>query len=104
MQRTSRQYHLLWRCEDVSRRVCSAGSESGGRFLAYVTIQPKNSPIGVPVVATSTISGEGVKDLAKMAGKARVSDVSQIKAALEGKRKEPAPSGGCMGCGGCGGC
>ncbi|WP_048152111.1 FeoB small GTPase domain-containing protein [Methanolacinia paynteri] len=60
--------------------------------------------LGVPVVATSAISGEGLKDLAKMAGKARVSDVSQIKAALEGKNKEPAQSGGCKGCGGCGGC
>ena len=59
--------------------------------------------LGVPVVATSAISGEGVKDLAMMVRKACVSDVSKIKAALEGKCEEPASSrcGGCMGCGGC---
>lgn len=59
--------------------------------------------LGVPVVATSAISGEGVKDLAMMVRKATKSDVKRIKAALEGKDEEPAPSrcGGCMGCGGC---
>ena len=59
--------------------------------------------LGVPVVATSAISGEGIKDLAMMVRKACVTDITQIKAALEGKIEEPASSrcGGCMGCGGC---
>jgi small GTP-binding protein len=60
--------------------------------------------LGVPVVATSAISGEGVKDLAMMVRKACASDVSRIKAALKGKSEEPASSGGCGGCMGCGGC
>ena len=57
----------------------------------------------VPVVATSAISGEGLKDLAMMVRKASVTDIAGIKSALEGKSEKPARSGcgGCMGCGGC---
>ncbi len=60
--------------------------------------------LGVPVVATSAISGEGLKDLARMTAKACKTDIPLIKAALEGKSEESAPAGKCGGCMGCGGC
>ena len=60
--------------------------------------------LGVPVVATSAISGEGIKDLARMTAKACKTDITLIKAVLEGKSEESAPAGKCGGCMGCGGC
>ncbi|MBN1431988.1 MAG: 50S ribosome-binding GTPase [Methanomicrobiaceae archaeon] len=63
--------------------------------------------LGVPVVATSAISGEGIKDLARMTAKACKTDIARINAALEEKPDESVSTGGCggcMGCGGCGGC
>lgn len=59
--------------------------------------------LGIPVVATSAISGEGVKEVAMMTAKAQVSDIARIKAALEGKDEKSGSSrcAGCMGCGGC---
>ena len=58
--------------------------------------------LGVPVIPTTAISGEGVRSLAEMLRKARVADVMDISGRLKGDR--PAAGGrACFGCGGCGG-
>ncbi|HDQ08024.1 MAG TPA: GTP-binding protein [Methanoculleus sp.] len=58
--------------------------------------------LGVPVIPTTAISGEGVRSLAEMLRKARVADVMDISGRLKG---DPPAAGGraCFGCGGCGG-
>lgn len=60
--------------------------------------------LGVPVVATSAISGEGVRDLAGLIRKAQVADLDGIVQRLNGEMPEKKPVCGCGGCGGCGGC
>lgn len=58
--------------------------------------------LGVPVVATSAISGEGVKDLVEMVAKARHSSMDEIEAKARGDFRETPARCGCGGCGGCG--
>lgn len=58
--------------------------------------------LGVPVVPTTAISGEGIRQLADMIRKAQVADVSSIRRRLNDERV--GDSGGCTGCSGCGGC
>ena len=60
--------------------------------------------LGVPVVPTSAVSGEGVRDLAGMLRKAQKVDIENVRARAEGHFDEPERSGGCTGCGLCGGC
>ncbi|WOF16925.1 GTP-binding protein [Methanoplanus sp. FWC-SCC4] len=60
--------------------------------------------LGVPVVATSAISGEGVKNLGDVIRKAQIANPEEIKARAEGKEIKPVKKPGCAGCGGCGGC
>jgi small GTP-binding protein len=60
--------------------------------------------LGIPVVATTAISGEGVKQLADMIRKAQVADVSAIRSRLNGQGPEQGTMARCAGCGGCGGC
>lgn len=58
--------------------------------------------LGVPVVPTTAISGEGVRQLADMIRTAQVADVGSIRRRLNDERM--GDSGGCTGCSGCGGC
>lgn len=60
--------------------------------------------LGVPVVSTTAISGEGVRDLAEMLRKAQVADIGAIAQRLQGEKPEGEPVRTCGGCGGCGGC
>ncbi len=60
--------------------------------------------LGVPVVATTAISGEGVRDLADMLRKAKVADIGAIAQRMRGEEPEREPTFTCGGCGGCGGC
>lgn len=60
--------------------------------------------LGVPVVPTSAVSGEGVRDLAGMLRKAQKADIEAVRARADGRFDEPEQSGGCAGCGLCGGC
>ncbi|MBP2133303.1 ferrous iron transport protein B [Methanomicrobium sp. W14] len=60
--------------------------------------------LGVPVVETSAIAGEGLKQLGDMIRKAQYAEIKDIKLRSEGKETKPATSPGCAGCGGCGGC
>ncbi len=60
--------------------------------------------LGVPVIATTAISGEGVKHLADMIRKAQAADISAIRSRLNGQGPERRSMPGCAGCGGCGGC
>ena len=60
--------------------------------------------LGVPVVPTSAVSGEGVRDLAEMLRKAQKADIEKVRARADGRFDEPARSGECAGCGLCGGC
>lgn len=60
--------------------------------------------LGVPVVPTSAVSGEGVRDLAEMIRKAQKADIEAVRARADGRFDEPEQSGGCAGCGLCGGC
>lgn len=60
--------------------------------------------LGVPVVQTSAIHGEGVKDLARMIRKAQPGDLKEVPARLDGSAPETVGIGGCAGCSGCGGC
>lgn len=60
--------------------------------------------LGVPVVQTSAILGEGVKDLAEMLRKAQPADLDGVLARADGSSPETARVGGCAGCSGCGGC
>lgn len=60
--------------------------------------------LGVPVVPTSAVSGEGVRDLAEMLRKAQKADIEKIRARADGRFDEPEWSGKCAGCGLCGGC
>jgi small GTP-binding protein len=59
--------------------------------------------LGIPVIATTAISGEGIKQLAGMLRKAQVADIGTIRGRLNGH----APANQmmakrCSGCGGCG--
>lgn len=58
--------------------------------------------LGVPVVPTTAISGEGVRQLADFIRKAQVADVGSIRRRLYDE--SPEDTGGCTGCIGCGGC
>ena len=58
--------------------------------------------LGVPVIPTTAISGEGVRSLAGMLRKAQVADVIAISRRLRGE-DEPA-AGEARGSAGCGGC
>ena len=60
--------------------------------------------LGVPVVSTTAISGEGVRDLAEMLRKAKVADIGAIAQRLRGEEPEHESVRTCGGCGGCGGC
>lgn len=60
--------------------------------------------LGVPVVPTSAASGEGVRDLAEMIRKAQKTDITKVRARVDGVFDEPERQGGCAGCGLCGGC
>ena len=60
--------------------------------------------LGVPVMPTSAVSGEGVRDLAEMIRKAQKADIEAVRARADGRFDEPEQSGGCAGCGLCGGC
>lgn len=60
--------------------------------------------LGVPVVSTTAISGEGVRDLAEMLRKAQVADIGAIAQRLRGEEPDEEPVRTCGGCGGCGGC
>ena len=60
--------------------------------------------LGIPVVATTAVSGEGVKQLADMMRKAQAADVSAIRNRLNGQGPETGTTARCAGCGGCGGC
>ena len=60
--------------------------------------------LGVPVVATTAISGEGVRDLADMLRKAKIADIGAIAQRMRGEEPEREPAFTCGGCGGCGGC
>jgi ferrous iron transport protein B len=59
--------------------------------------------LGVPVVATTATSGEGVRDLADMLRKAKVADIGAIAQRMRGEEPEREPAFTCGGCGGCGG-
>ncbi|MDN7024326.1 GTP-binding protein [Methanoculleus sp. FWC-SCC1] len=60
--------------------------------------------LGVPVIATTAISGEGVKHLADMIRKAQAADISAIRSRLNGQEQNRRSMAGCGGCSGCGGC
>lgn len=60
--------------------------------------------LGVPVIETSAISGEGIKQLSEMIRKARPADITEIQTRADGKDIQPESQPGCFGCGGCGGC
>ncbi|HOB17427.1 MAG TPA: FeoB small GTPase domain-containing protein [Candidatus Methanoculleus thermohydrogenotrophicum] len=55
--------------------------------------------LGAPVVPTSAVSGEGVRDLAEMIRKAQRVDIAKVRARADGQFDEPE-----TGCGLCGGC
>ncbi|WP_048112906.1 FeoB small GTPase domain-containing protein [Methanoculleus sp. MH98A] len=57
--------------------------------------------LGVPVVPTSAVSGEGARDLAGMLRKAQKVDIETVRARADGQFDTPEQSGGCTGCGGC---
>jgi small GTP-binding protein len=57
--------------------------------------------LGIPVVATTAISGEGLRALAEMIRKAQVADIDAIRRRLTGVDEPQTPSR-CAGCGGCG--
>jgi ferrous iron transport protein B len=60
--------------------------------------------LGIPVIATTAISGEGVKHLAAMIRKAQVADIGATRDRLNGHaplREDMVKP--CSGCGGCGG-
>jgi small GTP-binding protein len=59
--------------------------------------------LGVPVVPTTAISGEGVKQLADMVRKAQVTEVSAICSRLNGQESGQGAVVRCAACGGCGG-
>jgi len=59
--------------------------------------------LGIPVVATTAISAEGVKHLADMIRKAQVADLSAIRSRLNGQEPDQGAVARCAGCGG-GGC
>ncbi|MBN2733619.1 MAG: 50S ribosome-binding GTPase [Methanomicrobiaceae archaeon] len=60
--------------------------------------------LGIPVVETSAVSGEGLKQLGDMIRKARPSNIKEIKERSEGKEIQPETGSKCPGCcGGCGG-
>lgn len=59
--------------------------------------------LGIPVVTTTAISGEGVRQLADMIRKAQAADIGAIRRRLAGE-EEPGDLSRCAGCGGCGGC
>jgi ferrous iron transport protein B len=69
-----------------------------------VDIRVLQKILGVPVVPTSAVSGEGVRDLAEMLRKAQKADIEKVRARADGRFDEPARSGECAGCGLCGGC
>jgi len=56
--------------------------------------------LGVPVVETSAINGEGIKNLGDIIGKAHSVDIKDIKSRSEGKMPESEIHTGCGGCGG----
>ena len=60
--------------------------------------------LGVPVVETSAISGEGIKNLGDMIRKALPAEISDIQLRADGKETAQKTPQGCFGCGGCGGC
>jgi small GTP-binding protein len=60
--------------------------------------------LGIPVVTTTAISGEGVKHLADMIRKAQVMEVGAIRSRLNGQEPDQGTVARCAGCGGCGGC
>jgi small GTP-binding protein len=60
--------------------------------------------LGIPVVETTAISGEGVKHLAGVIRKAQVADMVAIQRRLEGAGEDREETGRCHGCGGCRGC
>jgi len=55
--------------------------------------------LGVPVVPTTAISGEGVRQLADLIRKAQAADVGSIRRRLHDE--SPGDTGGCGNCGGC---
>jgi ferrous iron transport protein B len=57
--------------------------------------------LGVPVVATTATSGEGVRDLAEMLRKAKIADISAIAQRMRGEEPEREYVRTCGGCGGC---
>ena len=59
--------------------------------------------LGVPVVSTTAISGEGVRELAEMLRKAKVADIGAIAQRLRGEEQDRESVHSCGGCGGCGG-
>jgi len=60
--------------------------------------------LGIPVVETTAISGEGVKKLAGAIRKAQVADIDAIRKRLEGSGEDRDETVPCPGCGGCRGC
>lgn len=56
---------------------------------------------GVPVVPTSAISGEGLKELGMMLPRARPAVISDISDRARNNAPAPEPAFGCAGCGGC---
>ncbi len=57
--------------------------------------------LGVPVVATTATSGEGIRELAEQIRKAQVADLDKIIKRLNGEIPDKKSVGGCGGCGGC---
>ncbi|WP_165394784.1 FeoB small GTPase domain-containing protein [Methanofollis fontis] len=57
--------------------------------------------LGVPVVCTSAVLGEGIRHLADMLRKARPADIGLVSARANGTATEPPRPVGCIGCGGC---
>jgi ferrous iron transport protein B len=58
--------------------------------------------LAIPVIATTAISGEGVKNLADMIRKARVAEIAAIRGRLNGHTPVKEMMGRCTGCRGCG--
>ncbi|KAF1076647.1 FeoB small GTPase domain-containing protein [Methanogenium sp. MK-MG] len=57
--------------------------------------------LGVPVVATTATSGEGIRELAEQIRKAQVADLDAILKRLNGENTAKKQVSGCGGCGGC---